>query len=92
MGLNRPFSIPSSLPPDRFPPSLHVSRSEEHVDIIVEEGAIDALVPHLSAPPVNADEGEGPVALEHEVEKEAAFAIGLLAIKVGMPRGPPSPC
>ena len=60
--------------------------------MIVEEGAIDALVPHLSAPPVVADEGEGPVALEHEVEKEAAFAIGLLAIKVCVPRGTHAPC
>ncbi|GJP44343.1 hypothetical protein CLOM_g3723 [Closterium sp. NIES-68] len=56
-----------------------LAKHEEHVDAIVEEGAIHALVPHLSAPAVEV--GEGPVACEHEVEKDAAFALGLLAIK-----------
>jgi hypothetical protein len=54
--------------------------SEEHVDTIVKEGAVEALVPHLCAPTV--EEGEGPIACEHEVEKDAAFALGLLAVKV----------
>lgn len=46
----------------------------------MDEGAVDALVPHLCAPVV--EEGKGPVACEHEVEKDAAFALGLLAVKV----------
>jgi len=54
--------------------------AEEHVQTIVDEGAVDALVPHLRAPVV--EEGEGPIACEHEVEKDAAFALGLLAVKV----------
>lgn len=54
--------------------------SEEHVDTIVEEGAVDALVAHLCAPSLR--ESEGPIACEHEVEKDAAFALGLLAVKV----------
>ncbi len=37
-------------------------------------------MPQLHAPIV--DEGEGPVACEHEVEKDTAFALGLLAVKV----------
>lgn len=56
-----------------------LAKHEEHVDVIVDEGAVDALVPHLTAP--SLQEGEGPVACEHEVEKEAAFALGLLAVK-----------
>ncbi len=54
--------------------------AEEHVETIVDEGAVDALVPQLHAPVVQ--EGEGPIACEHEVEKDAAFALGLLAVKV----------
>lgn len=46
----------------------------------MEEGAVDALVAHLCPPSLG--EGEGPVACEHEVEKDAAFALGLLAVKV----------
>lgn len=55
------------------------AKHEEHVDIIVDGGAIPALVQHLQAPAVG--EGEGPIACEHEVEKDAAFALGLLAVK-----------
>ena len=58
---------------------------EENVDVIVADGAVEALVPHLSAPEVA--EGDEPVACEHEVEKDAALAIGLLAVKV-QPRNP----
>jgi hypothetical protein len=57
-----------------------LAKHEEHVQTIVDEGAVDALVPHLHAPVV--EEGEGPIACEHEVEKDAAFALGLLAVKV----------
>uniref|UniRef100_A0A0D6QYQ3 BTB domain-containing protein n=1 Tax=Araucaria cunninghamii TaxID=56994 RepID=A0A0D6QYQ3_ARACU len=55
------------------------AKHEDHVDVIVGEGAIPALVQHLQAPIVGED--EGPIAYEHEVEKEAAFALGLLAVK-----------
>ncbi|CAM6085940.1 unnamed protein product [Calypogeia fissa] len=56
-----------------------LAKHEEHVEPIVDEGAVDALVPHLCSPAV--EEGKGPVACEHEVEKDAAFALGLLAVK-----------
>ncbi|KAL3676603.1 hypothetical protein R1sor_026551 [Riccia sorocarpa] len=56
-----------------------LAKHEEHVETIVDEGAVDALVPHLCAPVV--EEGGGPIACEHEVEKDAAFALGLLAVK-----------
>ncbi|CAM6008724.1 unnamed protein product [Sphagnum balticum] len=56
-----------------------LAKHEEHVETIVDEGAVDALVPQLHAPVVQ--EGEGPIACEHEVEKDAAFALGLLAVK-----------
>ncbi|XP_024388979.1 ARM REPEAT PROTEIN INTERACTING WITH ABF2 isoform X3 [Physcomitrium patens] len=56
-----------------------LAKREDHVDAIVEEGAVDALVAHLCPPSLG--EGEGPVACEHEVEKDAAFALGLLAVK-----------
>lgn len=46
----------------------------------MEEGAVDALVSHLCPPTLG--EGEGPVFCEYEVEKDAAFALGLLAVKV----------
>eukprot|EP00271_Cylindrocystis_brebissonii_P023021 TRINITY_DN9210_c0_g1_i2.p1 TRINITY_DN9210_c0_g1~~TRINITY_DN9210_c0_g1_i2.p1 ORF type:complete len:701 (+),score=157.95 TRINITY_DN9210_c0_g1_i2:238-2340(+) len=61
-----------------------LAKHEEHVDAIVQEGAVEALVPHLSSPPLSEDATDGaefriPFALE--VEKEAAFALGLLAVK-----------
>lgn len=63
--------------------SLHaladLAKRDENIDILVEEGAVEALVQHLEAPLVA--EGEGPIAYEHEVEKEAAFVLGLLALK-----------
>ena len=65
--------------------AILASVPEENVDVIVADGAVEALVPHLSAPEVV--EGEEPVACEHEVEKDVALAIGLLAVKVQL-RGP----
>lgn len=56
-----------------------LAKNEENVDAIVEEGAVDALVSHLCPPSLG--EGEGPVFCEYEVEKDAAFALGLLAVK-----------
>lgn len=49
--------------------------------MIVEGGAVPALVKHLQAPPiVESDRSLKP--FEHEVEKGSAFALGLLAVKV----------
>lgn len=51
------------------------------MNVIVDGGAVPALMTHLQAPPYS----EGDLAqkpFEHEVEKGSAFALGLLAIKV----------
>lgn len=53
--------------------------AEEVVSLIVEAGAVPALVKHLKEPPPTAGV-ERP--FEHEVEKGSAFALGLLAVKV----------
>lgn len=51
------------------------------MNVIVEGGAIPALVRHLQAPPLSENDlGQKP--FEHEVEKGSAFALGLLAVKV----------
>ncbi len=55
--------------------------AEEVVNVIVEGGAIPALIKHLQAPPVT-DCVQKPLPFEHEVEKGSAFALGLLAVKV----------
>lgn len=49
--------------------------------MIVEGGAVPALVKHLQAPPF-AEGDLVPKPYEHEVEKGSAFALGLLAVKV----------
>lgn len=49
--------------------------------MIVDGGAVPALVRCLQAPPV-AEMGGVQVAFEHEVEKGCAFMLGLLAVKV----------
>ncbi|CAI0559879.1 unnamed protein product [Linum tenue] len=52
----------------------------EVVNVIVEGGAVPALVKHLQSPPIT--EVDGSVRpFEHEVEKGSAFALGLLAVK-----------
>mmetsp|Transcript_34800 Transcript_34800/g.58447 ORF Transcript_34800/g.58447 Transcript_34800/m.58447 type:complete len:729 (+) Transcript_34800:396-2582(+) len=53
----------------------HLSKTEEHVEIVVAEGAIDAVVSLLTLP---SKEGEGS---NEDIEREACLAIGLLAIK-----------
>ncbi|GMH27751.1 hypothetical protein Nepgr_029594 [Nepenthes gracilis] len=53
------------------------AKNEEFVYLIVDCGAVPALVRHLRAPP----EGGCLKPLEHEVEKGSAFALGLLAVK-----------
>jgi hypothetical protein len=52
--------------------------------VIVEGGAVAALVCHLEEPAVAAptQEEQQLRPFEHEVEKGAAFALGLLAVKV----------
>lgn len=51
------------------------------MNVIVEGGAVPALVKHLQAPQSGeADRNSKP--FEHEVEKGSAFALGLLAVKV----------
>ncbi|KAG2727486.1 hypothetical protein I3760_01G159600 [Carya illinoinensis] len=57
-----------------------LAKNEEVVNVIVEGGAVPALVEHLQAPP--SSEGDrSPKPYEHEVEKGSAFALGLLAVK-----------
>ncbi|XVF66689.1 hypothetical protein PTKIN_Ptkin10aG0057600 [Pterospermum kingtungense] len=56
-----------------------LAKNEEVVNVIVEGGAVPALVKHLQAPP--SDNGDrSPKPFEHEVEKGSAFTLGLLAI------------
>lgn len=50
------------------------------MNLIVECGAVPALVMHLQSPPYSEDSVSRP--LEHEVEKGSALALGLLAVKV----------
>ncbi|KAL2324379.1 hypothetical protein Fmac_023437 [Flemingia macrophylla] len=57
-----------------------LAKNEEVVNVIVEGGAIPALVKHLQAPPLS-DRVQKPFPCEHEVEKGSAFALGLLAVK-----------
>ncbi|XP_064939232.1 ARM REPEAT PROTEIN INTERACTING WITH ABF2-like [Musa acuminata AAA Group] len=62
-----------------------LAKNEEVVNVIVEGGAVPALVKHLEEPPPllvregSAAGGDRP--FEHEVEKGSAFALGLLAVK-----------
>ena len=54
---------------------------EELADVIIEGGAVPALVKHLQEPPFGEND-DGAKPFEHEVEKGSATALGLLAIKV----------
>ncbi|OVA12569.1 BTB/POZ-like [Macleaya cordata] len=58
-----------------------LAKNEEVVNIIVDGGAVPALVKHLRAPPILREDDSGPKPFEHEVEKGSAFALGLLAVK-----------
>lgn len=51
------------------------------MNVIVEGGAVPALIKHLQAPYTN-EADRNPKPFEHEVEKGSAFALGLLAVKV----------
>ncbi|KAJ9171961.1 hypothetical protein P3X46_015255 [Hevea brasiliensis] len=57
-----------------------LAKNEEFVNLIVDCGAVPALVMHLQAPPPLRGESS-PKTYEHEVEKRSAFALGLLAVK-----------
>ncbi|KAI4368331.1 hypothetical protein MLD38_016900 [Melastoma candidum] len=57
-----------------------LAKNEEIVNLIVEGGAVPALVKHLVAPSVEGDRTVS-TQFEHEVEKGCAFALGLLAVK-----------
>lgn len=52
------------------------------MSVIVDSGAVPALVRHLQAPVPARDCGSGLLPYEHEVEKGSAFTLGLLAVKV----------
>lgn len=53
------------------------------MNVIVDGGAVPALMTHLQAPPSPHSDGDmAQKPFEHEVEKGSAFALGLLAIKV----------
>ncbi|KAK9137279.1 hypothetical protein Sjap_007873 [Stephania japonica] len=60
-----------------------LAKNEDVVGLIVEGGAVPALVRHLQPPPPptvrEIENGQRP--FEHEVEKGSAFALGLLAVK-----------
>ncbi|KAK1277587.1 ARM REPEAT PROTEIN INTERACTING WITH ABF2 [Acorus gramineus] len=58
-----------------------LAKNEEMVNLIVEGGAVPALVKHLQAPPVLMDGDRTVRPYEHDVEKGSAFALGLLAVK-----------
>ncbi|CAI0466232.1 unnamed protein product [Linum tenue] len=57
-----------------------LAKNDEVVNVIVEGGAVPALVKHLQAPPSTEVDGNLRP-FEHEVEKGSAFALGLLAVK-----------
>lgn len=52
------------------------------MNLIVECGAVTALVKHLQAPPFEKEGDGASMPYEHEVEKGSAMALGLLAVKV----------
>ncbi|KAB5537803.1 hypothetical protein DKX38_015336 [Salix brachista] len=59
-----------------------LAKNEEVVNLIVEGGAVPALVKHLQVPPSSEIDHDNSKPFEHEVEKGSAFALGLLAVKV----------
>jgi hypothetical protein len=78
-------------PPDRADPCardrteadlISVNCAEDVANVIVEGGAVPALVRHLVEPAALEAVHEQPLPFEHEVEKGAALALGILAVKV----------
>lgn len=60
------------------------SVAEEIVNVVVDCGAVPALVKHLQVPSLGNQGDGGQMPYEHEVEKGSAFTLGLLAIKVSI--------
>jgi hypothetical protein len=58
-----------------------LAKNEDVVNVIVEGGAVPVLVCHLVEPAAVEAVQEQPRPFQHEVEKGAAFALGLLAVK-----------
>ncbi|XP_071738245.1 ARM REPEAT PROTEIN INTERACTING WITH ABF2-like [Rutidosis leptorrhynchoides] len=58
-----------------------LAKDEDVVNLIVESGAVPALVQHLQEPKWSNEVVTGSRPYEHEVEKGSAFTLGLLAIK-----------
>ncbi|XP_027351055.1 ARM REPEAT PROTEIN INTERACTING WITH ABF2-like [Abrus precatorius] len=59
-----------------------LANDEDLVDTIVNGGAVPALVKHLDAPCSVKDDSDGVVEpYQHEVEKECALVLGLIAVK-----------
>lgn len=54
------------------------------MNVVVDCGAVPALVKHLQAPSLGSEGDGGEMPYEHEVEKGSAFTLGLLAIKVSI--------
>ncbi|OIT05599.1 PREDICTED: ARM REPEAT PROTEIN INTERACTING WITH ABF2-like [Nicotiana attenuata] len=65
--------------------AIHVlselAKNEEIVNVVVDCGAVPALVKHLQVPSLGIEGDGGEMPYEHEVEKGSAFTLGLLAIK-----------
>ncbi|KAK4376279.1 hypothetical protein RND71_006956 [Anisodus tanguticus] len=65
--------------------AIHVlsefAKNEEIVNVVVDCGAVPALVRHLQVPSLGSEGDGGHMPYEHEVEKGSAFTLGLLAIK-----------
>ncbi|XP_077218307.1 ARM repeat protein interacting with ABF2 isoform X2 [Tasmannia lanceolata] len=81
--LNTTFSwnhIDRSTARDSVHILANLAKNEEVVNVIVDAGAVPALVRHLLAPPL-LREIDSQKLFEHEVEKGSAFALGLLAVK-----------
>ncbi|KAL6214708.1 hypothetical protein ACLB2K_014140 [Fragaria x ananassa] len=61
---------------------VDLAKEEENLKDIVDCGAVPALVKHLRRPPPPERGGsQCSIPLEHEVEKECAFALNLIAVK-----------
>ncbi|PSS06379.1 ARM REPEAT PROTEIN INTERACTING WITH like [Actinidia chinensis var. chinensis] len=58
-----------------------LAKNEEIVDLIVDSGAVAALVRHLQAPPPLREGQSSSKPHEHEVEKGSAFTLWHLAVK-----------
>ncbi|MCD7465984.1 hypothetical protein HAX54_002283 [Datura stramonium] len=58
--------------------------SKAIVNVVLDCGAVPALVKHLQAPSLRSEGDGGQMLYEHEVEKGSDFTLGLLAIKVSI--------